>query len=283
MTDLGAAMARGRGRSRDALQDRGLSRSRRLVLGAAPLTALLLAWHVTSTNGLLNATVFPAPYGLAAETVDLLLSGELWEHTVVSMGRIIAGLLLSISIALPLGFLLGGLFKTFGTAVNPLVQLFSQANPFTLWPLFILLLGLGEGSKVAMVMWVAIWPILFGTVAGTRNVDPLLVKMARSLGLNKPQLFTKIMIPAAAPLIFANLRFAALLSFFVLVGAEMLGSHSGLGYLIFTSCPFHTVPPDLEKMWVGIAMVALLGFLTDNLILQLEKRLSGWKEEAIIR
>lgn len=280
MTGTGTAMAKKRGGSTGGLQERGLSPVRRLVLGAIPLIVLLLAWQHASSTGLLDSRVFPVPYDLLVKAVELTRSGELLDHTLVSMGRVLSGLGLSILIALPLGFLMGGMFKTVETAINPLVLMFSQVNPFVLWPVFLLLLGFDEQSKVAMVMWVAIWPIMFGTAAGIRSADPALVKMARSLGLNKAQLFEKVLLPGAVPSVIAGIRFAALLSFFVLIGAEMLGATSGLGWLIMNSCPYHTFPVRLEKMWIGIAMVALLGALMDRSLLRLERRLSGWKEEV---
>jgi NitT/TauT family transport system permease protein len=156
--------------------------------------------------------------------------------------------------------------------------MFSQANPFTLFPVFITLLGIGEISKISIIFWVCQWPVLFNTVTGIKNVDPALVKMARSLGMSKFQMFYKVLLPGAMPSVFTGIRMSAVFAFFMLIGAEMIGASSGLGYMILQAQATFQMP----KMWVGIVTVALLGILVNLLIQYLEKRLSGWKEAITI-
>ncbi|WP_236993821.1 ABC transporter permease [Methanomassiliicoccus luminyensis] len=254
----------------------------RLALSAVPILVFLAVWQYAPSAGLISPTVLPAPTTIMREVAELTMTGELVEHIAISLGRTVAGLALAIMLAVPLGFLLGGWFKTLETAVNPLLHMFSQANPFTLLPAFIAVLGLGELSKVTMILWVSMWPVLFGTVSGIRNVDPELVKMARSFGLSRGQLFERVLLPGALPSVFAGIRSATLLAFFFLIGAEMIGASSGLGYMISQACPFHQGSFQLEKMWAGIVTVALLGILLNGAVARIERRFSRWREGAEI-
>ncbi len=143
----------------------------------------LLIWEIAPRIGLVNILFISPPSVIFSSMVDLTLSGELITHTLSSLSRVFIGFGLALLVALPLGFLLGGgWFKEFETSVNPLLQVLGQANPFTLFPVFMALLGIGEISKIAIIYWVCQWPILFNTVTGIKNVDPVLIKMARTAG-----------------------------------------------------------------------------------------------------
>jgi NitT/TauT family transport system permease protein len=238
----------------------------------------LLIWQFAPDLGLINPIIIPTPSRIAVKGADLIQSGVLINDILISLGRVAFGFGIALAVALPLGFLLGGWFKTFETGVNPLLQLMSQANPFTLFPVFITLLGIGELSKISIIFWVCQWPVLFNTVTGIRNVDPSLVKMARSMGLSKVQMFRKVLLPAAMPSVFAGIRMSAVFAFFMLIGAEMIGSSSGLGYMILQA----QATFQMDKMWVGIVTVAFLGVLINWLIVRIEKRFTGRKEEIVI-
>jgi len=244
------------------------------IFGAIILFILL--WEGAVRWGLVNEFVIMPPSRILEEGWEMVTSGELQIHIWASVKRVIFGFGLSLLVALPLGFLLGGWFKTVETAVNPLLQVLSQANPFTLLPVFIALMSLGEAPKITIIFWVCLWPILFNTVTGIRNVDPALVKMSRSLGLGKFQTFYKILLPGSLPTVFTGIRMSAVFAFFMLIGAEMLGATTGLGQMIHQAQSVFNMP----RMWVGIVVVALLGILTNLLLLAVERYLTGWKEES---
>ena len=140
------------------------------------------------------------------------------------------------------------------------------------------LLGIGEISKIAIIYWVCQWPILFNTVTGIKNVDPLLVKMARTAGLSKLEMFWKVLLPASLPTVFTGIRMGASFAFFMLIGAEMIGAHSGLGFMIIQAQTTFQIP----KMYAGIVTVALLGIIINYVMLELEKRSVGWKESIVV-
>jgi len=250
------------------------SRAWRIAIGAVPIIALVIAWDVVARTWLSDGLILPPPAEVGREAADMLRTGELARHISASMGAILTALFIAIAIAIPAGLVAGGI-RSVGLAFGPLTHAFSQVNPFTLWPVFLMLLGFGEANQVAMVLWVAVWPVYFGTVSGMKSVDPYLVKMARSVGCDRYDVFLKITLPSAAPAIFSGLRFTVLLSFFVLIGSEMIGASSGLGYLVNYSCPWHGAP-QLGKMWTGIVTITLLGALMSGLVVWLERKVTGW-------
>jgi NitT/TauT family transport system permease protein len=146
-----------------------------------------------------------------------------------------------------------------------------------LYPLFILLFGLGETSKVAIIFWGAVWPILLNTIEGVRGVEPLFVKTAYSMGASKRILFTRVILPATFPTIFTGIRLSASRSFFILVAAEMMGSSSGLGHLVF----FSEANLRIAEMYCGILMLIILGVAINYILVTLEKRITRWKEEIV--
>lgn len=240
-------------------------------------TAILLflaAWEIVPRTGIVNQIFLPPMSQVASHLFAALASGELEKHILLSLGRSIAGFSLALSVALPLGFVLGW-FKTFEKYVEPLIQVFRQTSAFALFPLFIVVLGIGEVSKIAIIFYGAQWPILLNTISGVKNVDPLLVKSARSMGLGKFALFRKVVLPAALPSIFTGLRLAATLSILIIVSAEMMGASAGIGYVL-TNSQYNF---DILRMYAAIVTLALIGLGTNWLLVTFERRLTGWKPD----
>ncbi len=242
------------------------------------IIVFLLIWEAAPRLGLVNILFISPPSIVFASMLNLILSGDLIHHTVSSLIRVFTGFGLALLVALPLGFLLGGWFRGFETSVNPLLQVLGQANPFTIFPVFMALLGIGEISKIAIIFWVCQWPVLFNTITGIKNVDPILVKVARTAGLSKLEMFWKVLLPASLPTVFTGIRMGASFAFFMLIGAEMIGAHSGLGFMIIQSQATFQIP----KMYAGIVTVALLGIAINYIMLKIEKRATKWKEAIVI-
>ena len=157
--------------------------------------------------------------------------------------------------------------------LNPLLEVFRNTAALALLPVFTLLLGIGETSKISIVAYAAFFPVLLNTIAGVRTVDPLLIRAARSLGLSNFQLFQKVILPSAVPTIFTGIRMAGTSSILVLIAAEMVGAKAGLGYLIVNSQMSFLIP----DMYAGILTVSLLGLLVNYLLVAVERHFSRWR------
>jgi NitT/TauT family transport system permease protein len=252
---------------------------RRILRGAGTVTvrsaavvALALVWEVFPRLGLVNSIFLPPLSEVLADWWQLLRSGQLWEHTEASLIRSLSGFAIAIAITIPLGLVIGW-YKPVANLLNPLLEIFRNTAALALLPVFVLILGLGETSKIAIITYACAWPILLNTISGVRTVDPLLIKSARSLGLGPLRLFQKVVLPAAVPTIFTGIRLAGAYSILILIAAEMVGAKSGLGYLI-NYAQYNFAVTD---MYAGIITISTIGLLVNQLLITLERRFSTWR------
>lgn len=238
------------------------------------IIAFLLIWEIAPRIGLVDPVFIPSVSDVFLALVKLILSGELLMHASISLKRSFIGFALAIAIAIPLGFAVGW-FRTFDKYIDPLLQTFRQIPTLALYPVFIILLGIGEASKIGIITKAALWVILLNTINGVRSVDPLLIKSARSMGVSHFDMFKKVVLPAAIPSVFTGLRLAGTISLLVLISAEMLGARSGLGFAL-TSFQLTFMIPEMYAMIVSLT---ILGLGINYSLLWVEKKVSHWKEE----
>jgi len=144
-----------------------------------------------------------------------------------------------------------------------------------LFPLFLLVLGAGDISKIAILVWAAFFPTLLNTIQGVKNVDMTLIRSAQSMGISGPGMFAKVILPAASPYILCGLRLSTGVIWVVVVAAEMLGARAGLGYMIFTYEHVYMVP----QMYVGIISLAIIGVVSNAILVRLENHITRWQEK----
>ncbi|MGA2448589.1 MAG: ABC transporter permease [Polyangiaceae bacterium] len=245
---------------------------RAVAQGLPGVATFLALWEVIPRLGVLNPEYLPPFSRVAAALYEMLIDGTLLKHVTISLERSLGGFGLAAAIAVPTGCLLGW-YPRMEEFLDPLLQLFRQTSVLALFPVFILVFGLGEFSKVFLIFWAVQWPILLNTILGVREVDPLLIKTARSMDLSRWQLLTKVVLPAAFPTIFLGIRLAATYSILVLVAAEMIGAKSGLGFLLFESEQLFKVP----TMFASIVTMALLGLGLNYGLVALGDRINSWK------
>lgn len=244
---------------------RAAARSGILLLVAA-------IWETAPRVGLVEPAFLPPLSEVLATGWQLLQNGQLLSHIKASLSRSLLGFSLAILMGVPLGLTIGW-YKGVADAINPLLEVLRNTAALALLPVFLLLLGIGEASKVALVIYSCTWPILLNTISGVRGVDPLLIKSARTMGLSPLQLFRKVILPAAIPTIFVGIRLAGAYSLLVLVAAEMIGAKAGLGYLIIYAQYNFQIP----SMYVGILTITALGLTFNTLLMRVERRFTAWK------
>lgn len=264
------------GKRRGELQGWGLLLSRRLYIilrGSVSIGAFLLLWELIPRYGLQDNTFLPPLSSILQTWWELLLSGDLTDHAAASLTRSFGGFALALVFSIPIGLAIGW-WKRVSELLNPLLELFRNTAALAILPVFILLLGLGETSKIAIVFYACVFPLLLNTISGVRNVDPLLIKSARSMGLSPVLLFRKVIIPASIPTIFVGVRQSAASSILVLVAAEMVGAKEGLGYLIqYTQFSF-----QIKEMYAGIITISFIGLVLNYVLVFIERKLTAWKQ-----
>jgi NitT/TauT family transport system permease protein len=244
--------------------------------GAPIIIFFLLAWEfvprIATKLDLFDSTFLPPFSTVMRAFWEIVVDGTLLKHLSISLDRAGAGFLLANAIAIPLGLLIGW-FPSVERFLDPVLQTFRQTAAMALFPVFILLFGIGEPSKVILIFWGAQWPILLSTITGVKAVDPLLIKAARSMNASTLQLFFKVVLPAAFPAIFTGVRLAATHSILILIAAEMIGANRGLGYLVYDS----QVRFEIPLMYAGIISLSLLGLVVNYVMISIDRR-NSWKK-----
>ena len=235
---------------------------------------LLLAgiWEFAPRVGLVNDYFVPPLSQVLQAWWDLLQSGELAKHVQASVVRSGSGFLLAIAAALPLGGAIAW-YRLVREVLTPPLELFRNTAPLALLPVFLLILGIGETSKVAIVTYACFFPVLLNTISGVSNVDPQLLRSARVLGLSPVTTFRKVVFPAALPTIFTGIRIAGATAVLVLIAAEMIGATAGLGYYINYAQNNFLIAP----MYAAILTTSALGLFINYGLVYVERRLSRWR------
>lgn len=248
---------------------------RPVVTKTIAVAALLAAWEVAPRTGIVDRT-FLSPFSEVLRALaELARSGQLAEHVQASLTRSLVGFALAVLFAVPLGVLIGW-YKPVSDLLTPLVQLFLNTAALALLPVFVLILGIGETSKIAIVTYACTWPILLNTISAVRNVDPTLLKLARSMDLSAPLLFAKVILPASVPTIFTGIRLAGASAIVVVIAAEMVGAKAGLGYLINASQYNFAIP----QMYAGIVAISVIGVAFNQVLVAIERHFTSWRTES---
>jgi len=235
--------------------------------------ALLTLWELLPRCGLVEAFFIP-PFSTILITIkELAETGELATHTLLSLERAFSGLLVATVIGLPLGLALGGWFPRLQHAVEPLMELFAQANPVVLAHIIVFFLGIGQTARIFIIAWLCVWPIAFSAISAIGAVDPQLLKAARSLGLGRRGVFVKVVLPSAAQPIFTSLRLAAGFAFIMLIASEMMGANAGLGWLVAQS----QETLQVNRVFAGTVVITFFAVVTDSLLRILETWCVRWK------
>lgn len=240
------------------------------------LAVLLALWETAPRLGWIDVQFFPPPSLILAEGALMAGRGELLVQITASLQRLVQGLAAALLVGIPAGFVLGGWFPRLTHFLRPLLRLLGQINAFSLFPLFVLFFGIGELAKFAIIFWSCIWPVLFTTISGVQNVDPLFVKVARSMGCGRLTLFARVLLPGALPSIFTGVRLGATVAFLMLIAAEMIGANAGLGWLVHNSSTNYVIP----RLYLAATLIALLGLAMNAVIHLIEARVVTWSRSA---
>ena len=240
------------------------------------VAAVLFLWEITPRLGLVDPFLLPPFSEVVTSLIQLFSSGEIFKHVAASFKRSFSGFFAAMAIALPLGIFVGW-YNKLEEVVDPLLQACRNTSVLALYPVFLLLFGLGELSKISIVIWGSVWPALLNTIAGVKNTDRNLIKAARSMGVSSLALLYKVVLPGALPYILTGVRLSAASAILVLVAAEMIGANAGLGFAIFYFEERYAVP----QMYAGIILLSMAGVLVNYSLVEFEKRLTGnWKEKV---
>lgn len=247
--------------------------SERLLYLISPI-ALLALWQVALMAGFGDRRFIPTPSDIGWRYWEMVMNGELAEHTGVTLYRVFAGFFLGSGPGIAVGLLMA-MFRPVRIFVDPLIAALFPIPKIALMPLFLLAFGFGDASKIALVAVAVFFPVVINTYSGAINIDKIYWDVARNFGASQSVMFRRIVFFGALPMIFAGLRIGLAVSFIVLVASEFVATKSGIGYLIWNSWELLQV----DVMFVGIVTVGILGLIATVALQELERKVIPWKAE----
>jgi NitT/TauT family transport system permease protein len=243
----------------------------RIIAVSTPILLLAL-WELSARTGWLDTRFFSSPTAIAEVFWQMASGGSLWTHTWVSLVRVLIGFAIGTLLGITLGLAIG-LFPTVAALLEPLVNATFPIPKVGLLPLVIILFGLGEGSKYAIIAIAVVYLVLINTMSGVRTIERIYLDVGRNYHAGKLMMFTDVALPGALPMIMAGMKISMGVSLILIVTAESLAAKSGIGYLIWTSWQVF----EVEKMYVGLFVSAILGFGLAFMLDWLERVLVPWK------
>ncbi len=232
---------------------------RDLVPSIIGFVSLFVIWHLASVY-LLKSTLFPPPLAVFVRGYELLLDGTLWDNMYISMQRILIGFVLGSLAGIAIGLAIGT-FDTVRRFVEPWTEFLRFIPTVAMITIAVIWFGIGENSKVFLIIYTTIFIVILNTAAGVAAITPNKIRAAQMMGATQAQSFMYVALPATIPYILTGMRIAMANSFTTIVAAEMVAASAGLGVMLWNGRLFMQV----EDIFVSLLALCFLGFMTDRI------------------
>lgn len=242
------------------------------VAKATVLVGMFLIWQITTTFA--DSPFFPTPVETANQTWDSWLTDPdaITDHLMPSMVRLLIGWGSAVVVGIAVGVMVG-LSVAFKDYVDPVIQFLRSIPPPALIPLFIVLLGIDDDMKVTMIFFGVIWPIILNTVDGVQSVDALHLDTGRAYGVGRWSRLFRIILPSAAPKVFAGMRISLSIAVILMVISEMVATTNGVGFtLVQAQRSFRYL-----DMWGTILLLGIIGYVLNTILQMVEHRVLAWQ------
>lgn len=248
----------------------------------AAIAAFGIVWQLIA--GIRDSVFFPTMTEIVSRAYEnwltgpasrLFLTDTVFENVVPSLVRLLTGWLIAVFVGLVLGFAIGRV-RAVADFVDPLVHFARAIPPPALIPLFIVLLGIGDGMKVGLIAFGVVWPILLNTIDGVRSVEPLQLETGRVFRIGRVRRMTRIILPSASPKIFAGLRISLSIAVILMVISEMVAATDGIGFQVLQAQRTFAI----LNMWAGILLLSILGYALNTALLGVEHHVLKWHRGA---
>lgn len=252
----------------------------RIALRWVVLVALIGSWQLATVN--LSSPYWVPPFTILERVAQLwlpggegILSTSMAQDVLPSLARMLVGFLLAMVLAIAVGVAIG-LSDAFGDYVNPILQFLRAAPPPALIPVFLVLFGTGDQMRIFLIAFGAAWPILLNTIEGVRSIEPIKYETSEIFRIPLRLRLTHIVLPGAASKILAGIRTSLSIGLILMVISEMVASSSGIGFRIVQAQRSFA----LVDMWAGILLLAILGYLLNQVLTVVERRILRWHRLA---
>lgn len=243
-------------------------------IAAALAFVLLATWEIAVRAGFVRPMFFPPPTAIARTFIEGFRSGLLLEHLAATLARVFPGLVLGGAPGLLLGLMMGWSRRVRGVA-DPFVAAVHPVPKLALLPLFMVIFGIGEQSKILVVAAAAFFPMLLNGMAGVRQISPVHFEVARNYGASRMQMLTRVVLPGSLPMVLTGLRLAANIAFLSAIAVEIAAADTGLGALVWMSWEVLRV----EQLYATLFLTGLLGVALNATLQWLGRRTVPWLSE----
>jgi ABC-type nitrate/sulfonate/bicarbonate transport system permease component len=239
---------------------------------AVPVVVIAVIWFWSAGS---DVYYFPPLKDVLSTFKDTWLFERVGSDVVPSLVRLFIGYFIAVAVGVGGGIALG-LSPVLRRISDPIVEFLRAVPAPALLPFALLVLGVGNDSKIFVIAFVCVWPILLNAVDGVSGVDPTLVDTGRVFRIPASDRLRHVVLPAAAPQIFAGMRTSLSLALILMVISEMVASSNGIGYFVLQSQRSFAIP----EMWSGIILLGLLGYAFNAVFLLVERRVLAWHRGA---
>ena len=248
--------------------------TRQRLIGLTVIAILLTIWLVATVGGFVRPLFVPGPADLARgfEQWGPSMPDDIWQTVGL---RIVPGFILGGLVGLVVGILMA-VSQTFRAVADPIVEVVRPLPPLALIPLLILWFGIGIGTHVVMIAFGTFIVMVVTAYEAVRNVPPIYLQAAATLGASRSQTFRRVIVPAIVPDIFGGVRVAVAASFGYAVAAELMGAQGGVGWFMVTSRRYLLT----ENIVAALIVIVAMAFLADQLVRWVNRRLTSWKPRA---
>jgi ABC-type nitrate/sulfonate/bicarbonate transport system permease component len=239
---------------------------------AVPTALISIIWFASQRS---ETYYYPPLQDVVQAFQQLWLFDRMRSDVLPSLGRLFAGYAIAVVTGILLGLLLGRspLIRTMAT---PIVEFLRAIPPTALIPATMLIFGVDDGGKIFLIAMACVWPILLNTIDGVSGVEPTLVDTSRVYRIRRIDELRSVILPSAAPQIFAGMRTSLALAVILMVVSEMVASSNGIGYFVLQSQRTFAI----VDMWAGILLLGILGYVLNAVFILFENRILAWHRGA---
>jgi NitT/TauT family transport system permease protein len=240
-------------------------------LPALMVVIWLLLWEILARAGVISQLFFPPPSYIVRTLYDLLISGKLLLHLVATLKRLGLGVLVGGVMGLILGLVMGWSSRI-RTVLDPIIAAIHPIPKLAIFPLIMIIFGIGEISKVIAIAIACFFPMLINSMAGVRQLSPVFFEVSRNYGASRWKTFTRIVMPGSLPMVLTGARLAINMAMVISISVELLAAKEGLGVIIWFS--WQTM--RIEDLYASLIVIAALGIGLNLLLQHLTRIMVPW-------
>lgn len=244
----------------------------RLFYAILGFVGLLLVWQYAADNGIVKKILMSSPTAIWSAGVADFSSGAIWPHIQASFQEWLYGFIISVFLGISLGLGLGW-FRRFRLATQPLVSALYSTPTIALFPLIVLISGIGLTSKVILVILGSIFAVIINTMTGVQSVSWKHMEIANSFGANQWRIVRSVVIPTTIPFILTGIRLAAGRALVGVVVAEFQAANQGVGFYI----ALNGQTLNTARVMIGLLLLGVWGIFVGELVRLVEQRFDAWR------